>query len=169
MKRTLIALVAIAVLFFGWLTLSANAADYSPQAMQPSGFTTSQEAEILMVASGTGALAACAIKYGKPAFEATAKTIYMDVLSPLFTQPTQHNRDMLSQTTMMMFQSAMSSAKLMRMTWDEGSKSWRPVWLDMDSVETCQALDDSLRNSVTRAGNPFGYGPEFKVHGAQNA
>lgn len=169
MKRLLILLATMAILAIGWSYAQANAADYSPQAVQPSGFTTNQEAEILMVASGTGALAACSIKYGKPSFDDTARTIYMDILSPLFTQPTNHNRAMLSQTTMMVFQSAMSSAKLMRMTWDEGSKSWRPVWLEMDSVETCQALDDSLRHSVTREGNPFGYGPEFKVRGAQDA
>lgn len=148
-----------------------KAADFSPQAKQQSGFTTNQEADILTAASAVGALRHCAVKFKMPKFEVTAKTVYFDVLGPLFHPDNNADgrRDQLSTAAIAVYGGAFRSGTFFRAVWNDTMKAWRPIYLPMSDVAACEALDAMLRDAVTRAGNPFGYGPEFKERADSDA
>ena len=141
----------------------AKSAEIDPNAMMRSGFTTKQEVEIYTIGSGIGALRHCALKFKKPQYEVTAKTIYFTVMQQLFTPDNNHGgrRDRLTATYFMLFDMAYADGIWRSAVWTD-DKNVQDVALPMAEVADCDALDAWMRDTVTKPDNIYNYGPTFE-------
>lgn len=144
----------------------AKAATHAPDQVQPSGFTLQQEVEIVTLGSGVGVLRQCALKFQQPKFEVTAKAIFFNILGPLFDPANAPGgrRDRLANYTLKAFAIGNSDGVWRSAKWNETTQEWDAVTLATDTIEACEALDDTLRDTVTAPGNIYNSGPVLKEY-----
>lgn len=163
MLKALALLTSLAAMALVLTVIFAHAQN-APSDPSPFGaLTQSDVATVVEVASGVGALQACAVKHMDPKYELTGKAIFFNVFGPFFEphymKPTPMGQ--LADVAISVKNAAWTSGTWLTTAWDPQKKQWVPTYHGTGTKAECDQIEAAVRVLVTAEGNPFGYGPEL--------